>query len=41
MTLITKELQEQEHCEHQWKFWYNDSHYNFYKCLKCGKESKE
>ena len=40
--LIDKYLKEkQEHCDHDWIYDGRDSHYDYYKCSKCGKESKD
>jgi hypothetical protein len=41
MDLIDKYLKEkQEHCTHDWVYDGHDSHYDYYKCAKCGLEDK-
>lgn len=41
MGLIDKYLKgKQEHCIHDWVYDGHDSHYDYYKCAKCGLEDK-
>ena len=41
LDLIYKYLKEkQEHCTHDWVYDSHDSHYDYYKCAKCGLEDK-